>query len=321
MCRGLLDTHPVFAASIERTDRELARYTDWSLLEELRRDEAESRMSETEIAQPANFAVQIALAEQLAEYGIVPDAVIGHSAGEVAAHHLAGLLTFEQAVAVIYHRSRLQQRTTGMGRMLAVGLSADTLMATLDADAVAEFGRRVSIAAINSPFAVTVAGDEDVLAGIVRQLDEAEVFNRYLAVKVPYHTHYMDLVRDDLFTAFDGLSSAPGRIPLYSTVTGERLTEYAAGAAYWWQNTRATVLSKPPHAGCSTTDTPTSSSSGRIPCWRRRSSRSPDRRASQWWRPNGEATTTLARCWAAWRRCTATATTSSGRHSIPAAVW
>lgn len=242
MCRGLLDTHPVFAASIERTDRELSRYTDWSLLAELRRDEADSRMGETEVAQPANFAVQIALAEQLAHFGIVPDAVVGHSAGEVAAHHLAGLLTFEQAVAVIYHRSRLQQRTTGMGRMLAVGLSAETLMETLDAAAVAQFGHRVSIAAINSPFAVTIAGDEDVLADIVRQLDAAEVFNRYLAVKVPYHTHYMDLVRDDMFAAFDGLSSAPAPVPLYSTVTGERLTEYAAGAAYWWQNTRATVL-------------------------------------------------------------------------------
>ncbi|MBX7450701.1 SDR family NAD(P)-dependent oxidoreductase [Mycolicibacterium sp. 3033] len=242
MCRGLLDTHPVFAASIERTDRELSRYTDWSLLTELRRDEAESRMGETEVAQPANFAIQIALAEQLAHYGVKPDAVIGHSAGEVAAHHLAGLLTFEQAVEVIYHRSRLQQRTTGMGRMLAVGLSAETLMQTLDADIVAEFGRRVSIAAINSPFAVTVAGDEDVLADIVRQLDEAEVFHRHLAVKVPYHTHYMDLIRDDLFSAFDGLSSTPARIPLYSTVTGERLTEYTAGAAYWWHNCRATVL-------------------------------------------------------------------------------
>ncbi|MHA0286052.1 type I polyketide synthase [Mycobacterium sp. C3-094] len=242
MCRGLLDTHPVFAASMERTDRELSRYTDWSLLAELRRDEAESRMGETEVAQPANFAIQLALAEQLAHYGVTPDAVIGHSAGEVAAHHLAGLLTFEQAVEVIYHRSRLQQRTTGMGRMLAVGLNAETLMQTLDAGTVAEFGHRVSIAAINSPFAVTVAGDEDVLADIVRQLDDAEVFNRQLAVKVPYHTHYMDLIRDDLFTAFDALSSAPARIPLYSTVTGERLTEYAAGAAYWWQNCRATVL-------------------------------------------------------------------------------
>src|SRR6185312_11936246 len=105
-------------------------------------------MAETEIAQPANFAVQVALAEQLAVFGISPDAVVGHSAGEVAAHHLAGLLTFEQAIEVIHHRSRLQQRTTGQGRMLAVGLDADSLMRTLDEKVRDEFGGRVSVAAI-----------------------------------------------------------------------------------------------------------------------------------------------------------------------------
>ncbi|MCK0177447.1 type I polyketide synthase [Mycolicibacterium sp. F2034L] len=245
MCRGLLDVFPVFTDSIVRCDRELSRYADWSLLEELRRDEDSSRMTETEIAQPANFAVQVALAEQLAAFGVRPDAVIGHSAGEVAAHHLAGLLTFEQAVEVIYHRSRLQQRTTGQGRMLAVGLDADTLMRTVDEKVLDEFGRRVSVAAINSPSAVTVAGDGDVLEDLARQLDEAQIFNRHLAVQVPYHTHYMDQIRDELLQAFDGLSSKTAAVPLYSTVTGERLDEYAAGAAYWWQNTRATVLFEP----------------------------------------------------------------------------
>ena len=166
-----------------RSDRELSRYTDWSLIDELRRDETRSRMAETEIAQPANFAVQIALAEQLAQFGIEPDAVIGHSAGEVAAHHLAGLLTFEQAIQVIYHRSRLQQRTSGQGRMLAVGLDAESLMETIDETVLDEFGRRISVAAINSPSAVTVAGDGDVLDDIRRQLDEAEIFNRYLSGK------------------------------------------------------------------------------------------------------------------------------------------
>ena len=245
MCRGLLDVFDVFTESMERTDRELSRYTDWSLLEELRRDEAGTRMGETEFAQPANFAIQVALAAQLAHFGIRPDAVIGHSAGEVAAHHLAGLLSFSDAVRVIYHRSRLQQRTSGMGRMLAVGLDAEALMATVDEKTLDEFTRRVSIAAINSPSAVTIAGDADVLDDVARQLDDAQVFNRHLAVKVPYHTHYMDLVKDELFDAFEGLSSSPATIPLYSTVTGERLDGYAAGAAYWWQNTRATVLFEP----------------------------------------------------------------------------
>ncbi|WP_422743333.1 type I polyketide synthase [Mycobacterium sp. WMMD1722] len=245
MCRGLLDALPVFTDSIRRTDRELSHHTEWSLLDELRRDEASSRMSDTEIAQPANFAVQIALAEQLAAFGIRPDAVVGHSAGEVAAHHLAGLLTFEQAVEVIYHRSRLQQRTTGQGRMLAVGLDADTLLRTIDEKVLDEFGRRVSVAAVNSPSAVTVAGDGDVLEDIARQLDEAQIFNRYLSVQVPYHTHYMEAIRDDLLRAFDGLSSKTAAIPLYSTVTGEQLDSYTEGAAYWWQNTRAAVLFEP----------------------------------------------------------------------------
>ncbi len=245
MCRGLFDKFPVFTDSILRSDRELSQYSGWSLIEELRHDEAGSRMTETEFAQPANFAVQIALAEQLAEYGIRPDAVIGHSAGEVAAHHLAGLLTFEQAVEVIYHRSRLQQRTSGQGRMLAVGLDADSLMRSLDPALFEQFGRRLSVAAINSPSAVTVAGDADLLDELVRQLEAAGVFNRYLVGKVPYHTHFMDVLKDELLGSLDGLSSKTAAVPLYSTVTGERLDEYQAGAAYWWQNTRATVLFEP----------------------------------------------------------------------------
>ena len=245
MCRGLLDVFPAFTASILRTDRELSRYADWSLIDELRADEDQSRMAETEVAQPANFAIQIALAAQLAQFGITPDAIVGHSAGEVAAHHLAGLLTFPEAVRVIYHRSRLQQRTSGSGRMLAVGLGAEALVSTIDEKILDEFGRRVSIAAINSASAVTIAGDVDVLEDIARQLDEAEIFNRYLSGKVPYHSHYMEEVKDELLLAFEGLSSSAATIPLYSTVTGELLQGYSAGAAYWWQNTRATVLFEP----------------------------------------------------------------------------
>lgn len=245
MCRDLLDAYPVFAESISRTDRALTGCGGPSVLAELRRDESSSRMSETEVAQPANFAIQIALAEQLAHFGIRPDALIGHSAGEVAAHHLAGLLTFEQAVRIIHHRSRLQQRTSGMGRMLAVGLGADDLLRAVDDRTREEFGRRVSVAAINSPSTVTIGGDGSILDQIVRQLDDAEIFNRYLTGTVPYHTHYMEQLKDDLLGALDGLASAPATTPLYSTVTGERLDDYAAGAAYWWQNTRTTVLFEP----------------------------------------------------------------------------
>jgi acyl transferase domain-containing protein/acyl carrier protein len=245
MCRGLLDAYPVFAESILRCDRELSSHANWSLVDELRADETRSRMAETVVAQPANFAIQVALAEQLKQFGINPDAVVGHSAGEVAAHYLAGVLSFEQAIRVVYHRSRLQQRTSGLGRMLAVGLSAEAFMHTIDARMHDDIGPRVSIAAINSPSAITVAGDGMVLDKIARQLDEHEIFNRFLTGTVPYHTHYMDTVKDDLYSALEELCPDAATIPLYSTVTGERLDGYADGAAYWWQNTRATVLFEP----------------------------------------------------------------------------
>ena len=246
MCRGLLDVFPAFTDSILRSDRELSRYTDWSLIDELRRDETCSRMAETEIAQPANFAIQIALAEQLAHFGITPDAVIGHSAGEVAAHHLAGLLTFEQAIRVIYHRSRLQQRTSGLGRMLAVGLDADTLMQTLSEKARDAFGA----AGVGGGDQQPVRSDHRRRRGCPWTTSplswtRPEIFSRHLPVKVPYHTHYMEAVKEDLLSALVGLSSDTAAVPLYSTVTGERLDEYRAGAAYWWQNIRATVLFEP----------------------------------------------------------------------------
>ena len=188
-----------------RSDRELSRYTNWSLVDELRADETRSRMAETEVAQPANFAIQIALAEQLKQFGISPDAVIGHSAGEVAAHYLAGVLTFEQAIQVIYHRSRLQQRTSGLGRMLAVGLSAESFMQKIDAGthemrSDGEYRSRRSTARQRSPSPATATSSTTSPANSTN----CEIFNRFLNGKVPYHTHYMDTIKADLFTRSAG---------------------------------------------------------------------------------------------------------------------
>ncbi|BBZ44305.1 type I polyketide synthase [Mycobacterium parmense] len=245
MCRGLLDVYPAFTESIRRSDRELSKYVGWSLIEELLTDETRSRMGETDVAQPANFAIQVALAEQLKQFGVYPDAVVGHSAGEVAAHYLAGVLTFEQAVHLIYQRSRLQQRTSGLGHMLAVGLSAESFTQIVDARTRDDEDRRLSVAAINGPSSITLAGDSEVLEDVARQLEVEGIFHRYLTGKVPYHSHFMDAVKDDLNSVLEQLSPGAATIPLYSTVTGERLARYADGAAYWWQNTRATVLFEP----------------------------------------------------------------------------
>jgi acyl transferase domain-containing protein/aryl carrier-like protein len=237
MARELLASEPVFRAAVERCDAELARYTGWSLLAEMLQDEEHSRMEETEVAQPANFAVQVGLAELWCSWGVVPDAVVGHSTGEVAAQYLAGVLSFEDAIKVNYYRSSLQQRATGTGRMLAVGMTPETLD-----QAVADAGPLVSVAAVNSPSAVTLSGDAQVLQGMADQLETFGVFHRFLAVKVPYHSHYMDQLRDDLLDGLRDIRPREARVPLYSTVTGTRIDGRTADARYWWQNVRATVL-------------------------------------------------------------------------------
>jgi acyl transferase domain-containing protein/acyl carrier protein len=237
MARELLATEPVFRIAVERCDAELKLYTGWSLLEAMLAPEEESRMAETEVAQPANFAIQIGLAALWRSWGIEPDAIVGHSTGEVAAQYLSGVLSFEDAVRVNYYRSSLQQRTTGQGKMLAVGMTPETLHL-----AVRDAGPMVSVAAINSPSAVTVAGDPAILESMAAQLEQFGVFHRFLTVKVPYHSHFMDPLRDDLLKGLEGLSPGNARIPLYSTVTGTRIDGGGADANYWWQNVRSTVL-------------------------------------------------------------------------------
>jgi acyl transferase domain-containing protein/aryl carrier-like protein len=237
MGRDLLINEPIFRASIERVDAEFQRHAGWSLLEALSASEEESRMEETEVAQPANFALQVALTDLWRSWGIEPDAIVGHSAGEVAAHYLAGALSFEDAVAVIYHRSRLQQRTSGQGRMLAVGMTPETLD-----QAVRNAGSGVSIAAINSPSAATLVGEAAILEDMARQLETFQVFHRFLRGKVPYHSHYMDPLREDLFASLADLCPRSASLPLYSTVTGTRIDGRGVDAGYWWQNVRATVL-------------------------------------------------------------------------------
>lgn len=237
MGRRLYHNEPIFRAVIERCSNELAKYTSRSLLDEFLADEDESRMSETEVAQPANFAVQVGLAELWKKHGIEPDAVIGHSTGELAAQYLSGVLSFEDAVRVAYHRSNLQQRATGTGRMLAVGLSPETLD-----KAVSETGPGISVAAINSQSMVTMSGDATALENMAAQLETFGVFHKFLQVKVPYHSPLMDPLRDDLIKAIGHLPSRPATVPLYSTVTGTRIGGGSISAQYWWQNVRATVL-------------------------------------------------------------------------------
>ncbi|MFD7641955.1 amino acid adenylation domain-containing protein [Kitasatospora sp. NPDC059795] len=236
MGRGLLETEPVYRAAVERCDAEIRRQAGWSLLEEMGRPEAESRMAETWLAQPANFAVQIGLAALWRSYGVRPDAVVGHSTGEAAAFHEAGVHDLADAVTVMLHRSRLQHRLAGTGAMLAVGLTEVEA-----ARRIRPWQDRVSVAAVNSPSSVTLSGDRDVLGQLAAELEREQVFARFLPVQVPYHSVRMDPIRDELLDALADLKPRPADVPLYLTARGGRAHGTELDADYWWRNVREAV--------------------------------------------------------------------------------
>ena len=235
MGRSLLSAEPVFRRAVEQCDAFLGRWADWSLMKELTAEEAHSRMGETQISQPANFAIQVGLTELLRSWGITPAAIVGHSTGEAASFWAAGVLGLEEACRVVYHRSRLQHRTSGQGKLVAVGLPFEEALAAIDGHA------GVSVAAVNSPNSVTLAGDPQVLERVTAPLAARGVFTRFLRVDVPFHSHYMDPLREELLDVLADLKPQRAQVPLYATVTGLRADGPELDNTYWWLNVRDPV--------------------------------------------------------------------------------
>jgi acyl transferase domain-containing protein/SAM-dependent methyltransferase len=237
MGRQLLREEPVFADMVRRCDDILASLgAPWSLWQELTADEAASRMQETAISQPCIFAVQVGLAALWQSWGIKPDAIIGHSVGEVAAAYAAGALSLEDAIKTIYHRGRCMDLASAAGKMLAVGLSR------ADAEEIAAgYGGRVSLAAVNGPTSVTLSGDAAALDEIERVLVERNIFCRPLQVQYAFHSAQMDPVRDELLRSLEGIRPAAPAVPLVSTVTGDWVAGPDLDPDYWWHNVRQGV--------------------------------------------------------------------------------
>lgn len=237
MGQQLYQAEPVFRHALERVDQVFREISGWSILSEMQKDQHSSRMAETQVAQPANFALQVALFELWAHYGVKPTVLIGHSVGEVAAAYLSGALPLDDACKVSFHRSRLQQQCSELqGSMLAVGLDEVSCQALL-----ADFPA-VEIAAINSPTALTVAGPRDQLQALQLLLEQQQVFCRALQVEIAYHSSQMDGIRTELLQVLADIRPRPGNIPLVSTVTGALISGKELGAGYWWQNVRQPVL-------------------------------------------------------------------------------
>src|SRR5919108_84539 len=237
MGRELLAQEPVFRRAMEEVSDLFDRLASWSLLGELTADEQTSRIQQTDVGQPAIFALQVALAALWRSWGVEPAGVLGPSAGEMAAVYISGALSLEDAVRVTFHRSRLQQQIAGQGAMLAVGLSREEA-----AKWVARHPRAVSIAAVNGATSITLSGDAAVLRQIDQALNEADVFSRPLRVDVPYHSPRMEQIEAELLHCLSEIRPRPATTPFFSTVTGTALSGCELDARYWYQNVRQPVL-------------------------------------------------------------------------------
>ncbi|TAQ84788.1 hypothetical protein B7494_g6896 [Chlorociboria aeruginascens] len=238
MGRELINTNSVFGRSLRKSDAILAELgAPWSLTEELLKSSRETRINESEIAQPASTALQIAIVDQLEQFGIRPRAVVGHSSGEIAAAYTAGALSHQMALKVSYQRSFISQiswkRLSKKGGMLAAALS--------EKDALEQIKKVKSgtavIACVNSPSSVTISGDKDAIAELERILTDVSVWNRKLQVDTAYHSHHMQEVASDYLASLNGLVSGPSKpsIKFVSSVTGQEKSD-DFGAAYWVEN-------------------------------------------------------------------------------------
>ncbi|MDC3985913.1 type I polyketide synthase [Polyangium jinanense] len=236
MARALLDTVPVFRDQIAACERALSPHVDWSLLAVLRGEPGAPSLERVDVVQPALFAVMIGLAALWRAMGVAPDAVIGHSQGEIAAAYVAGALSLEDAAAVVALRSRALTRLAGRGAMAAVELSAAAL-----APYLAPFGARVAIAAVSSPRAVVVAGEPEAIETLLDRLAGAQIYARKVRVDYASHSAQVEAVEEELVTALSGITPRAAAIPLYSTVTGGPVAGGELDSAYWYQNLRQTV--------------------------------------------------------------------------------
>ncbi|WP_131743096.1 type I polyketide synthase, partial [Actinomadura roseirufa] len=225
----LLETSPVFAARMADCAAALAAHVDWSLTDALR-----GPLDRVDVVQPVSFAVMVSLAEVWRSYGVTPDAVVGHSQGEIAAACVAGALSLEDAARVVALRSQAIARgLAGRGGMVSVALPVEKVAARLTDG--------LEIAAVNGPASVVVAGEPRALDELVAVLEAEEVRVRRVPVDYASHTSHVESIEDELATLLEGLSPQESRIPFFSTVEGQWLDTSSLDGGYWYRNLRRQV--------------------------------------------------------------------------------
>ncbi|MFG2833045.1 SDR family NAD(P)-dependent oxidoreductase, partial [Streptomyces sp. NPDC048434] len=227
----LWDEEPVFAASMERCEQALASFVGWRLRDVLGDAELLARV---DVVQPASWAVMVSLAELWRACGVEPAAVVGHSQGEIAAACVAGGLSLEDGARVVALRSRALAGLAGTGGMVSVPAGLDEVR-----EWISRWGQDLSVAAVNGPRQVVVAGD----AGACAEFAEAYADRgaRRIAVDYASHTAHVEAVEDRLAEDLAGVSAGSSPVPFYSTLEARVVDTAELDGGYWFRNLRQTV--------------------------------------------------------------------------------
>jgi acyl transferase domain-containing protein/acyl carrier protein len=236
MGRELAASSPVFAARLAECGQALARYVDWDLGEVIAGAAGAPGLEAADVVQPALWAMMVSLAAVWQAAGVRPDAVAGHSQGEIAAACVAGILSLEDAAQVVALRSQVLGARAGQGGMVSVAEPAAVVR-----DQIAPWGDRLSVAAVNGPEATVVSGESTAVDEFIADCVAREVRARRLPVDYASHSAQVEAIKPELLALLDGISPGAARIPMVSAMSGAWLAGPDAGAGYWYASLRAPV--------------------------------------------------------------------------------
>lgn len=237
MGMSLYKREAIFRTAFDECDALIRDLAGWSLLEKLATADADSELGRTKYAQPSIFAVEIALARLWQSWGITPSAVIGHSAGEVAAACIAGTITLQESIRIVVNRGRLMDAATGLGKMAAIHLPVADVTREIQ-----RFGNSLSVAAINSPNSTVISGDSPAVEACITALTARGIGCRVLPVDYAFHSAQMDSFDRELVKTLGKVSTSPASIAIISTVFGRVAKGNELDHIYWGRNIRQTVL-------------------------------------------------------------------------------
>nr|UHY14126.1 PKS I [Verrucosispora sp.] len=228
MASELLAQSAVFRDRFGECERALAPFVDWRLSEVIGDETALGRV---DVVQPVLWAVMVSLAEVWSSFGVKPSVVVGHSQGEVAAACVAGLLSLDDGARIVASRSALvASKLAGRGGMVSVSASREEVESWLVG---------LSVAAVNGPSSLVVAGDDRLLDALLARCEQAGVRARRIAVDYASHSVDVETIEADLRAALAGIVPTVGGVPFFSTVTGR--FESVVDADYWYRNLRQPV--------------------------------------------------------------------------------